>query len=344
MVYQKTHFKVLLGPEKIPGDDTDSSDDEAPEPTKKHTDRSGFEKMGDSHVYKRTRPFQIAQPRPRLERHPSGLQLSGLKLHRDTSSPKHEEENGRNRVESDFLVPYNTEITSFKFDTNNTSALDNDDIPPLDINNISYPITSGLQTVRSSRYAGYNTSRVSRYFLNDFGLRSHRTDTFSGHSARRGVSADINREMQETANKHIKACQAIGNVKRGSKAQLSYLGLRHTVSPSHLPLRRYHMDAFSQNIPKSHTDKVLRVEPEPNKTVPYVVQLRRNIGSIARVKNKGLLCQPNNPLPEISGRTLVLGSVDNIWLTTSITLIELSGPCVNKTDKMYCSAFIWPPH
>ena len=310
MVYQKAHFKVLLGPEKLPGEDTDTSDDESPEPTKRHTDRSGFDKMGDSNVFKRTRPFQVAQPRPRLERYPSGLKLSGLKLHQDAASPK-EDESG-NRKKSEFMVPYNTEITSFKFDTNGNSLADDDDIPPLDINSVSYPIMSGLQTLRSSRYVGNHTSRVSRYFMNDFGLRSHRTDTFSGHSSRRGVSADINREMQETADKHIKACQVIGNVKRGSKAQLGYLGLRHTVSPSRSPLRRYHMDAFSQSIPKTHTDKVLRVEPEQNKNGHFVIQLRRNIGSIARVKNVGLLCQPNNPLPEISGRTLVIGSNENV--------------------------------
>ena len=308
MVYQRAHFNVLLGPEKLPDEDTDSSDNESSGPTKKTSEPSGFDKMGDSNVFKRTRPFRMGQPRPRLERHPSGLKLSGLRLHQDAPSPK-EDDNG-NRKKSEFLVPYNTEITSFKLDTN--SLADDDDIPPLDINHVSYPIMSGLQALRSSRHVGNHTSRVSRYFTNDFGLRTHRTDTFSGHSSRRGVSADISREMQETADKHIKACQAIGNVKRGSKAQLSYLGLRHTVSPSRSPLRRYHLDAFSQSIPKTHTDKVLRVEPEQNKNDHFVIQLRRNVGSIARVKNAGLLYKSNNPLPEISGRTLVIGSNDNV--------------------------------
>lgn len=313
MVYQKSYFKVLLGPEKS-ADAGYGSDEEELEPPKKHADRSGFDKMGDSNVFKRTRPFQIVQPRPKLERYPSGLQLSGLKLHRETSLIKQDGD----RME-DGLVPYNTEITSFKMEPTNmehavtnsgSNTVLNTGPTSLDISNLSYPVMSTLQTARSSRLSGHYSSRVSRYFQNDFGFSSHRTDTFSGHSSRRGASADIKREMEEKANKHIRTCQVIGNVKRGSRAQISYLGFRHTVSPSQSPLKHYHMDAFSRNIPKSHTDSVLRVEPE-QKNTPYVIQLRKNIGSISRIKQVGLLCQTNDPLPEISGRTLILGPGEN---------------------------------
>ena len=308
MVYQKTYFKVLLGPEKIDSDD--GSDYDEPEPPRKHADRSGFDTMGDSKVYKRTRPFQVVQPRPRLERYPSSLQLSGLKLHRETI--KQGPEDDRSRLESRELVPYNTEVTAFKSDSQEPGSTENtarnSGPPSLDISNLSIPISSTLQTARSSRYSGHYSNRVSKYFLNDFGFRSHRTDTFSGHSARRGFpSADIKKQIEEKANEHIRTCQVMGNVKRGSRAQISYLGFRNTVSPSQSPLTRYQVDAFSGVIPKSHTDNILRVQSQ-NKSIPVVIQLRKNGGNTKRVKHVGLLCQTNDPLPEISGRTLVLGN------------------------------------
>ena len=314
MVYQRTYFKVLLGPEKLDSDD--GSDGDEPDPPKKHVDRSGFETMADTKVFKRTRPFQMVQPRPRLERYPSSLQLSGLKLHKETSSVKltsNEEEH--RRMESRELVPYNTEVTTFKAEPaeplNPDNGPHNSQAHSLDISNLSIPVTSTLQTARSSRQSGHYSNRVSKYFLNDFGFRTHRTDTFSGHSTRRGVaSGDIEKEMEERANEHIRTCQVIGNVKRGSRAQISYLGFRNTVSPRHSPSARFQMDAFSRGIPKSHTDNVLRVESSPNKHVPYIIQLRRNGGATKRTKNVGILS--SDPLPEISGRTLILGTGDEI--------------------------------
>lgn len=326
MVYKKSDITVLLGPEKYRStveasedylQDYDGEQFPVRARAKKVGENQVFEKIGDSNVYKRTRPFQQVLPRPKLERFHTGLELSGQKVQTDevklklksglvttaASSATVRNDDWVKLVEPEHRPKLEREKTS-------TSMLG---VRELD-SALSY---QSMTLPRSKRdRASHNSANhtPSLNFLTEFGLHSERTDTFSGHQRRRGTNAvaQLERQLERSAARHIRACQIVGNVKRSSKANMSYEGLKQTVSPLHSPLSHCSTDrARNQN--HSRTSLSEKAFHRSNHSldsgasvVPYMIQMRKNIGSISRLKSLG---SPRpDPLQTINSRTMIVGS------------------------------------
>lgn len=330
MVYRKSTIKVLLGPEgrqSFSAYRETSKDPEADSPRlspRKHRDgRDGvFEKIGETNVYKRTRPFKSFQGRPTLERYPSNLELSGHKVEAEGDKTKRDTarylESARTNVTTDSLVGNDVSKSEDKVINKDGSKVDEKQIYKDGKVSATSSHTSSAadgrisSTVSKSRqsrtHSGIHNATVSQNMLTDFGFRTSRTDTFSGHQRRRGASADLERLLEKQAERHIRTCQVVGNVKRSSKAQQSYQGLKDTVSPLHTPMSFSSSDRLHKSALQDKT--IYRSDSNLDKTemVPYMIQIRKSVGSISRTKTIAQSCQKNNPLPEISGQTLLVGT------------------------------------
>lgn len=317
MVYRRSNIKVLLGPEKpererhvnSPASDyrdgVSKDDDNFPARirVRKSLDNRNseqFHKMGETNVYKRTRPFKVFQGRPTLERYPSDLELSGHKV--ETEEDKLKAKSARNSDSARTQMTQgsmNIDQSDLSIDCK-TSARSND----------SEHAAEGRFSPTLAKYGRGHSSAsnvLSRNVLTDFGLRATRTDTFSGHQRRRDASADLERQMEERAERHIRTCQVVGNVKRGSRAQQSYQGLKDTVSPLQSPM------AFYPSLQKSAIgayQSFAKADSNADKTnvVPYMIQIRKSVGSVSKMKAIVPDLRRSNQLPEISCRTIVAGT------------------------------------
>lgn len=75
--------------------------------------------------------------------------------------------------------------------------------------------------------------KVSYFIDSDFGFHQNRLKPGAGMSLRKKIlkQQELRRDIAETAEKHIHACQASSLCTRGSKAEQSMVGLRNTLDP-----------------------------------------------------------------------------------------------------------------
>lgn len=319
MVYKRSSITVLLGPEQAERErHVNSPASDYREPVSKESDNfparitvrkslnsrmsEQFDKMGETNVYKRTRPFKAFRGRPQLERCPSDLELSGHKV--ETEEDKLKAKSARNSDSAKTQMTQGSmknDQSDRSFDGKTTARSSDSD-----------HTAEGRFSPTLAKYGrGYSsTSNVlSRNVLTDFGLRATRTDTFSGHQRRRGASADLERQMEERAERHIRTCQVVGNVKRGSRAQQSYQGLKNTVSPLQSPVAFYSNDRL-QKCAFGAEQSFVRADSNADKpsVVPYMIQIRKSVGSVSRMKSIVPDLRMGKQLPELSCRTLVAGT------------------------------------
>lgn len=341
MVYKGNTLKVLLEPEKLLNVREDSDEDtnvnELAIGSRVHgrrpSDKSSFGKIGDSNVYKRTRPAgQVFDSRPKLDRFPSGLLLQGAKVDQESdamvktaasskqnsASVKHKSVTGGNDGKLGNPVinskpsasPAAENVEKEKTHTSESNASDKRET------SAGVKSKTLVQKSRQSRsFGGSHGNSVSRQFLSDFGFRSdYRPDTFSGHHQRRGVaSAELERQMEAAAERHIRTCQVAGNVKRSSRANLGVQGLRETVSPTHTPTSYFHtMDSPTRSMLRSKTFFRSDTNLDKAEVVPYMIQVRKNVATISKAKTFRRAGRGNDPLPEISGRTILVGEGYNL--------------------------------
>jgi len=324
MVYQKSGIKVLLGPEKYQ-DYFDSANDAVDQENEqfrvqnsaRRREAQGFDKIGESNVYKRTRTFQPPPTRPKLERYPSGLELSGQRVNNKddnkTVKPASDLDKSLKDVET-----LKGEETPLKLASGRESTATNRMERNLTSADSRQTPTYTRRRERSRYSAG---TMMSNNFLTEFGLRSERTDTFSGHQRRRGTSAagELERQLEMSAERHIRTCQVVGNVKRSSRAQMSYQGLKDTVSPMMSP-HGGHSRASTERLRRTtplgyQKDKTFHGVNQNldsnDSVVPYLIQIRKNIGSMARMK--ALTASPrHDSLQQINSRTMIVGSGMNV--------------------------------
>lgn len=318
-MYKKSAIKVLLGPESLL-DQGESGDGAGTAATKfpvrghglrKQTDNQVFEKIGETNVYKRIRPFQALKSRPRLVRCPSTLQLEGQKV--DTEDTKLNLTTVRTLESARSLRGAEDSFTSVD-DMDRKSTYNGEN--PLSTNRDLQSAGSYSPTLKRTgrdRVHQNGANTISQNFLTEFGLRTERTDTFSGHQRRRGASADMERQLELSAERHIRTCQVVGNLKRSSRAQQSCQGLKDTVSPLHSPfsnypterLRRYNSTSNLKERPFYKSDQSL---DQLDNHVPYLIQIRRNIGSICKMKPLGKPFTRSAAVPEVNSRTLIVGT------------------------------------
>ncbi|KAL3852337.1 hypothetical protein ACJMK2_015994 [Sinanodonta woodiana] len=284
---RSSKFKVLLGPEYLLENSfaTETINGVRQQIRKNHPNTSideyRFEKKGDSNVYKRTRINNYFHKPPKLERVPT-LILSGTKAIQDEEDGAHvkrtdEQDSGSQKDSAKggsmlSFTRHNLISTSQRFKTN------------------------------TGQITGLKLSKVTKPNLIDFGLRSERTDTFSGHLRRRmrPDKSEIQREFAEKANRHIYACQISSTIKRGSRTQLNVSKLRESVSPRLESISRHHTEeGFPKPINKM--TNLYRSDTMIMKKFPsYSFAIRtRNATTLSNIRGN------NEPLPEVTGYTLV---------------------------------------
>jgi hypothetical protein len=310
MVYKKSKIKVLLGPEREKYLQSNGSEQTTNEHAssriiirKPSENRNGvFETIGETHVYKRTRPFNAFKGKPTLERYPSNLELSGHKV-------ENEDEKIKAKSARD-IESARTQMTieSIRLDDMDKSGINKASARSRDTQATDDRHSPSLPKSRHGRAYSSASNVVSKNVLSDFGLRTSRTDTFSGHQRRRGASADLAHQLEESAERHIRTCQVAGNLKRSSRAQQSVQGLKNFVSPSHRRMAfqagdRLRHSSFAPENNFMRSDSNL----EKANVVPYMIQIRKNVGSVSRMKSIGSDFR-RHPLPELSGRTLIVGT------------------------------------
>jgi len=315
MVYKKSAIKVLLGPESLLGEENatgDSEGDRFPLRTvglRKRTDNQVFEKIGETNVYKRTRPFQTLKDRPKIVRAPTNLTLAGQKVENE-----------------DTKLNLSTDRTVDSARSANDSVLDDMDRKSnfgadkaasdgRDLHSASSCYSPTLQRTgrRDRGQSGKNNQTISHNFLTDFGLRTERTDTFSGHQRRRAQSSDLERQLEMSAQRHIRTCQVVGNVKRSSRVQQSCLGLKQTVCPLQSPYSSYPTERFGVRRHNSTLRENTFYKSDPSldsfeNPVSYMVQIRRNVGSVSKMKPLGKPLTRADTQPQVNARTIIVGT------------------------------------
>lgn len=318
MVYKKSTIKVLLGPETLKkAHETNAFVDEIGGDKRRlghrrRPDDQVFEKIGETNVYKRIRPFQALKSRPKFERCPSSLQLSGQKVENEDTklnlkSARNSESRKTPGTDDDFGNIFDDMDTRSNHGGEKPKSAGRD-LPSEE----SY--SPSLQRTRRERAHNPATNTISQNFLTEFGLRTERTDTFSGHQRRRGLSANMERQLELSAERHIRTCQVVGNVKWSSRAQQSCQGLKDTVSPLNSPksiyserLGRYNS---SQNFrEKSFYKSDMSLDSgKYESAVPYMIQIRKHVGSTSRIKPLGKTFTATDTIPGINSRTLIVGT------------------------------------
>lgn len=313
MVYRKNNFRVLLGPKILQFPDEDGTVSHVPDDDRQAlritvrkpvVENQAFEKC-DTNIYKRTRHFQTLVNRPKLEKYSTALELSGHKVEKD-----------------DPEIAKSTKLKCSVTTTNiNDTGVKTEESNKLPQRNCMPSKVRELQSASDIRFINSSTVKAARgnfsagtvisilpHFLTDFVIRSERTDAFPGHSRCRDVaSANLERQMVEKAERHIRMCQTVGNMKRSSKALYNYQGLRNAVSPHATPNTFRQSDRTSKSLLREKSYVSSDSSVDKISVVPYVIQIRKNAGSLCRMKSIHQACQANDPLPEISGRTMLVG-------------------------------------
>lgn len=302
MVYKKSNIKVLLGPENLKHTITSQGNGDEEFPPKLtarkplETRRDAFGKIGESNIYKRTRPYKT-HARPTLEKTLSNLELSGKKVETEEEKQKVKAEESADTTKTGTTnEPDKPEYTDSTRDSSASSKMkdrqsDKDE---------------RSQTRQKSKQGRSSANIVfSRNVLTDFGFSTQRTDTFSGHHRRRGVSADILRQFEEQAERHIRTVQTVGNVKRSSRANQGCQGLKHTVSPLQSPMSFYTADRLNNSLVRDKSFYRSDTDLDRAGMAPYLSQLRKHISKTRTISEA---CQKNNPLPGITNRTLIVGT------------------------------------
>lgn len=182
-------------------------------------------------------------------------------------------------------------------------VFDSIDIPPsesleADIDKSSESENGMLPPIDSERIV---LLEPSKSFYNDFGLRTQNTDTFSGYRnmkmKKNKSTSFVEREIEKKAMKHIHAIQVLSSSKRGSYAIRSVNSLKETLGPM-----RSNTEVM---LPTSYVRSQVVSEKHPTfvdvtKKPPYNMLVRTRDGNTTSKVSRG-----NNPLPEISGRTLL---------------------------------------
>ena len=148
-------------------------------------------------------------------------------------------------------------------------------------------------------------------FYSDFGLRSGRTDTFSGLRRVKKLNSsfdeDIAQQIEEKAKRHIQALQTHSSSRRGSRAVRGINTLKETIGPAR--------GATAMGIPRQYTRSVSR-NLERNATFVDIARKPHNslVIKTRDTPEYAMKRQKTDPLPEISGRTMVLGYEDRVIL------------------------------
>lgn len=242
-----------------------------------------------------------SQPTHSATQWPVTLELSGKKIH---------DQNGRhslsatqdNETKSGERETTTTDITEIAGNVENVDQTVSDSQKGI----LSHlpPLSQSL--VRQSATPSANAKKMSfsPTFYADYGLRCEKTDTFPGllHRRKREKSnVEIVKQIEQKANRHIYACQVLSNSKRGSKAAQSVNTLKQTVGPKR---------ASTSQLPTTFVRQHLHHAPERqatfvdvSKRAPFSLFIRtRESPDFSRAPR-----HKTAPLPEINGRTLILG-------------------------------------
>lgn len=307
MVYRKCNIRVLLGPETLQKHVEDVEND-APENgnqtsrtiLRKSSEKQPCEKISEINVYKRFRPFQAFVNKPKLERYPTTLRLSGHKVENEVETLQ----SAKSKVSATTTNIDETHFKTDKFEKMLHKFCINPKVQSA--SDVHFKYCSKKKAARGQSSAS-TTCSISPRFFTDYGFQLERTDTFSGHYRRHVASADIERQMEEQAERHIRMCQIVGNVKRSSKAQFSCQGLRDIVSPLTMKTACRQSNKIHNSLVKNNSYVPCDSTPEKSSIVTNVLQIRKTVGSLAKIKSIQKACQANDPLPEISVRTVLVG-------------------------------------
>ncbi|KAK3103946.1 hypothetical protein FSP39_023134 [Pinctada imbricata] len=252
----------------------------------------GYGQLRDSKVYKRTRYLYQSPREP--GQWPVGLELSGRKIMDGQLSGAVSQEGIHQQRQNSPVEKEESDIQKIL-----------ETIPRLS--------RTGMRPLGSPTRP--HKVCLSPSFYSDFGLRSERSDTFSGFRRVRrfnsSLGSDFERQIKEKANRHIYACQTQNSSRRGSRAAQGLDQLKQTVGPARntttLELPTQYVRSMSRNLERNATFVDVTRRPQ------YALFIRtRDRSSItpdyAMKRNK------TDPLPEISGRTMVLGYEDRVVL------------------------------
>lgn len=236
-----------------------------------------FEKIRDKQIYKRTRRTH-KQERP-LKQWPVGLELSGRCVTDDEDVTAEQDTIGRDGDES-------------------VMSTDTSNLPSLRLN-------LGIASPRSSIKTPYSAS-----YYTDFGLRASRSDLFSGHKrnrhAKSASDSEMEKDLEKAAHRHIYACQVMSSVRKGSKAAHGLSSLLQTIGPS--SRRSASSSAVEQmtspgpkiNRPVTNSPDKFFHDKKNSQIALFIKTRDSHDGPRMRVPKP-------NPLPEISGRTMLFG-------------------------------------
>lgn len=241
-----------------------------------------FEKGRESKVYKRTR--QHTKDMKKVRQWPAGLELSGKGM-------------GDDEVIPPIKVGKDTESVGQPDDA---SVAESNRLPPLSENLALSP--------RSNTKLSFSST-----FFSDYGLRANKTDSFGGYKRGRmktksASEAQMEKELQAKAERHIYACHVLSSVRRGSKAAQNFSTFRQTIGPHQRFVRPVSEVAPPKPVHRhfnSSPDKAGHLYETAKKSpVAFYIKTRDSTDlSRARIKT-------TDGLPEINGRTLLLGMVN----------------------------------
>ncbi|OWF34646.1 hypothetical protein KP79_PYT11415 [Mizuhopecten yessoensis] len=242
-----------------------------------------FEKVRDTKLYKRTR--NQVKDMKKVRQWPAGLELSGKGMSDDEVVPP-------------IKVGKDNESVDHPDDA---SVAESNRLPPLSENMALSP--------RSNTKISFSSS-----FFSDYGLRTNRTDSFTGYTRgrmkiRSASEAQLEKELQAKAERHIYACHVLSSVRRGSKAAHNLSSFRQAIGPHQRSIR-----PLSELSPPKPTHRHFNTSPDKaghlyetvKKSSPVAFYIKtRDSSDLNRARMKA-----SDGLPEINGRTLILGMVN----------------------------------
>jgi len=238
-----------------------------------------FEQLRDSGIYKRTRHL-VKSERP-MRQWPAGLELSGKSvIDEDLQIKDLKDSEGVLGITDDPLAGRNTSMTIMS-----------GRLPPL--------ADSVMGSPRSNRAA------LSNSFYTDYGLKTQRTDLFSGYKRRRKAKSasevELEKELEAKARRHIYACQVLSSVKKASKTAQNVSLLRKTLGPNRSPSGVDIPGYIKHFRPSSNNSSRTTGTLDTKRSVAFFIRTRET-SNMSRSK-----IHKNEGLPEISGRTVILG-------------------------------------
>lgn len=239
-----------------------------------------------------------SQPTHSATKWPATLELSGKKIH-DHSSSAITQDNETRSGEKESTA---TEISEINGNVENVDKTVSDSQKGI----LSYlpPLSQSLVRQSATPSASAKKMSFSPTFYADYGLRCEKTDTFPGllHRRKREKSnVEIVKQIEEKANRHIYACQVLSNSKRGSKAAQSVNTLKQTVGPKRASASKLPTTFVRQHL--HHAPERQATFVDVSKRAPFSLFIRtRESPDFSRAPR-----HKTAPLPEINGRTLILG-------------------------------------